>query len=373
MFVSMLMVLYSLFDFFSDFMYRGLGASNGRWVSFLQSVESAYSYRIQMPFRANKNVALSPRSKIRLRRGSVYYAGSDRNEIWRKLYLGFICGWLKFGTGTFISIMLGVEPVLAKSWRHFASFGVALMCIQLTPKDMFFQRLSAKNTRGLFLRLCMFVACAIYKLRKMTFVVHTTRILGYRWGTAIFLCVVECEGSGILRRTENRMSNIKWTLHGLSDVVKCCIIDLIERTNFWLSILVACTLTLGAHLGDEIAGPHVYTIPHTLNVAAMCILLIRHCRTTVIQILPILKTSMLSDSKAAASHGAMFTTMTSTPSRNLPKRRSGGGTPTNFKNSSSSKRKTSGKKDEIIMNKDGRGAKSNMRQRKKKLLDRIKF
>lgn len=293
-------------------MYRGLGASNGRWVSFLQSVESAYSYRIQQPYRSDKKNDLSPRSKIRLRSGSVYYAGSGNNEVWRKLYLGFICGWLKFGAGTFISIMLGVEPVFAKNWRHFASFGVALMCIQLTPKDVFFQHLSAKNTSGLLFRFCMFTASAIYKLKKMTFVVHTTRIIGYGCFMAIFLCIIECEGSGILRRTENRLMNTRWSYDQFFGIFFGVMNDLIKRTNFWLSILVACTLTLGAHLGDEIAGPHVYTIPWTLNFAAMCILLIRYCRTTVVQLW--LDSKFVSKNSVDPEY-SIFTTLTSTPQR----------------------------------------------------------
>jgi len=302
--------LYSILEFFGD-TYRGLGASNGRWVSFLQSVESAYSYRIQQPFRPANNKLSTPR-KIRQRRQSVYYAGSGKNEIWRKLYLGFICGWLKFGSGTFISVVLGVEPTVAKGWRHFASFGVALMCIQLTPKDIFFKKLSERSTRGLLFRLCMFTACAIYKLKKMTFVVHTTRILGYHWGVAIFLCVVECEGSGVLRRAENQFMNITWSIHDVMRIFVRGIRSLGERVNFWLSIWVACMLTLGTHLGEEIdQGPSVYTVPWTLNAAALCILLARHCRTTLLQ----LWSMFFSTKKQKNDEEVRLFSLTSTPMR----------------------------------------------------------
>lgn len=152
MWLSCCVLIYSLFEFVAD-MSRG-SASNGRWVSFLQSVESAYAYRIQEPHRSKDMVAaLSPRSKIKkgLSRDTVYYAGS--NTTYRgSVYLGFVCGWLKFGTGTVISFALGVEPVLGKNWRHFASFGVALMCVQLTPKDIFYQYLAEKSASGLLLR-----------------------------------------------------------------------------------------------------------------------------------------------------------------------------------------------------------------------------
>ena len=280
----LLVVLYSITEFSLD-MYRGLGASNGRWVSFLQSVESVYSYRIQKPF-CPPNESLSPRTKIRKRRGSVYYAGSVKNEISQKLYLGFVCGWLKFGAGTFVSLTLGVEPVLAKSWRHFASFGVALMCVQLTPKDMFFRHLSERSTRGLLLRLCMFAACALYKLKKMTFVVYTTRALGYGWLMAVVLCVVECEGSGVFRRAENHAMHISmWrSLDSVRDVLWSSVAGLVERTNFWLSIVVAMTLTVGAHHVSILEGPMVYTLPWTIHAAALCILLARYCRTTVMQL-----------------------------------------------------------------------------------------
>eukprot|EP00946_MAST-07B_sp_MAST-7B-sp1_P005302 g5302.t1 len=157
---------------------RGIGGSNGRFVSFLQSVESAYSYRSQLPYRAPQRVR-TPGSRIRERRQSLYYAGSERNAVWQKMYLGFICGLLKFGSGTVVSVVLGLDPVLLKGWRHFASFTIALLCVQATPNDVFFKVLSASDIRGLFLRCIVYMACALYKLRKLTFVVHMTRNVGY--------------------------------------------------------------------------------------------------------------------------------------------------------------------------------------------------
>lgn len=283
MLLELSILLYSCVEFIGD-MSRGLGASNGRYVSFLSSIESAYSYRIQQPIRSKSHQKLSTPRKMRQRRQSMYYAGSNKNAIWSKAYLGFVCGWLKFGTGTFISLVLGVEPTITKNWRHFASFGVALMCIQLTPKDIFFQQISEKSTRGLCFRLCMFTGCAIYKLKKMTFVVHTTRMLGYSWMLAIFLCVVECEGSGILRRAENQCMHVTWTSRGVLSMFISNVIALIERTNFWLSVLVACTLTLGAHLSSGIEGPSVYTIPWSFNAAVLLVLVLRYSRTTLIQL-----------------------------------------------------------------------------------------
>ena len=107
-----------------------------------------------------------------------------------------------------ISITLGLEPVLLKGWRHFASFAAALMCVQATPKDMFFKVLSASDVRGMSLRAVMFMACAIYKLRKLTFVVHMARNIGHGPGVVILLCVLELEGSGVLRRFENHLMHV---------------------------------------------------------------------------------------------------------------------------------------------------------------------
>ncbi len=263
---------------------RGLGGSNGRWVSFLQSVESAYSYRVQQPIHSTwARKTMTPKARVRSLRGnSVYFAGSARNEVWRKAYLGFICGFLKFGAGTVISIVLGLQPVLLKSWRHFASFGVALLCVQVSPRDLFFRVLSANDARGLVLRLVTFSSCALYKVRKLTFVVHTTRILGCGPALCVFLCALEIEGSGILRRAENHLSNVPWSWANVREVAARSAQHLFLGLNFWLSLVSICCIYLGAH-AEESDGPLLYPLKAWSTVAALAVLNLRYCRTTVSQ------------------------------------------------------------------------------------------
>ena len=263
---------------------RGLGGSNGRWVSFLQSVESAYSYRVQQPIHSTwATKTMTPKARVRSLRGSsVYFAGSARNEVWRKAYLGFICGFLKFGAGTVISIVLGQQPVLLKSWRHFASFGVALLCVQVSPRDLFFRVLSANDTRGQVLRLITFSSCALYKVRKLTFVVHTTRILGYGPVLCVFLSALEIEGSGILRRAENHLSNVQWSWANVREVATRSAQHLFLGLNFWLSLMSICCIYLGAH-AEESDGPLLYPLKTWSTVAALAVLNLRYCRTTVSQ------------------------------------------------------------------------------------------
>lgn len=256
---------------------RGIGGSNGRWISFLQSVESAYSYRVQRPYRA-ASVVLSPRTRIRDRRQSLYFAGSNRNEVWQRMYLGFICGLLKFGSGTVISIVLGLEPVLLKGWRHFASFAAALMCVQAAPKDMFFKVLSAPDVSGISLRFVMFMACAIYKLRKLTFVVHTVRNIGHGPAVAIFLSVLELEGSGVLRRLENHLMHVRWSWNGLKHVAFVNAQLLASSLNVWLSVTAASILYMGSHADDT--SPFLYPLKWWSTIATLLILSVRYNRNT---------------------------------------------------------------------------------------------
>lgn len=151
----------------------------------------------------------------------------------------------------------------------------------------------------------MFAASAIYKLKKITFVVHTTRILGYQWVVAIFLCVVECEGSGILRRAENQTMNMKWTwtVAGVCAVMTSSITDLIERVNFWMSIVAAVLVF------------------NEFKTAALLVLGLRHCRTTLLQLWNMLPSFFVSVDDHPNDKKRIFTTMTSTPSRRKTKKK----------------------------------------------------
>jgi hypothetical protein len=269
------------FMFGSD-ISRGIGGSNGRWVSFLQSVESAYSYRSQSPYHAPQQV-LSPRTRIRERRESLYFAGSDRNAVSQKMYLGFICGLLKFGSGTIVSIVLGMDPVLLKGWRHFASFTIALLCVQATPKDVFFKVLSAPDVRGLVVRCVVYMACALYKLRKLTFVVHMTRNIGYGSPVTLLLSVLELEGSGVLRRFENHIMHVRWSWEGIQHVLVTNAWHLVSATNFWLSVLASCVLYMGANVDD--ASPFLYPLKWWSTLVALGVLSVRYNRNTTKELL----------------------------------------------------------------------------------------
>ena len=151
------------------------------------------------------------------------------------MYLGFICGLLKFGSGTVVSIVLGLDPVLLKGWRHFVSFTIALLCVQATPNDVFYKVLSAPDIRGLFLRSIVYMACALYKLRKLTFVVHMTRNVGYGLHITVALCVLELEGLAFCAdlKTTSRMSDGPGRASKMQSLSTW---QLVSAINFWLSI-----------------------------------------------------------------------------------------------------------------------------------------
>ena len=96
------------------------------------------------------------------------------------MYLGFICGLLKFGSGTVVSIVLGLDPVLLKGWRHFVSFTIALLPmlrslngLEVTPE----QRDTATEQWRRLRRLYQIAAGTLHVRHAIQPATHAMRIL----------------------------------------------------------------------------------------------------------------------------------------------------------------------------------------------------
>ena len=149
---------------------RGLGAANGWWVSFLHSAHSAYHFRLQKPPNISSLVGRGSTMKKR-RRADFYWSMDPESTAAHAFYIVLVCAVLKFGGGFIVSHFLGLQPVLFKSYRHFFSFALALALAQASPSDFWTKTIQSDSEHGLLSRLILNCACALYKIRKLTFIV----------------------------------------------------------------------------------------------------------------------------------------------------------------------------------------------------------
>lgn len=162
---------------------------NRRLTSFCDSLYSCFRYRMLQP-----DMPTSPKmgplrsekldqSAIDKRRMSFYFLQAENNSLVRRLEIVATALYVKFGSGTVISIALGELPVILKGPRHMVSFLVAfalmqavhasttipfistdLICnFQAFPKDRLFYWMQCNN----FSQCILYSACALYKLRKV--------------------------------------------------------------------------------------------------------------------------------------------------------------------------------------------------------------
>lgn len=171
----------------ADLCQGGLGTSNGRMVSFLNSLNSVASYRRQRRVLVYGNVSTSPVSERR--RSEVLYVRSPRNCLAHRIKLFCLNFMAKFGSQSLGSVIIGATPVILKGPRHMASWLLAFACIQLCPRDSVYLKLQAHAHLLLVVR----VGCALYKLRKFNFVAKFAldRAQSFKWMLAAQIVVID--------------------------------------------------------------------------------------------------------------------------------------------------------------------------------------
>ena len=168
-----------LYLLYNDFQRSRLFGSNGRFVSFMQSVESVYKYKL------GRNILSSTQS---CRKNFFYVA-----------YIISMCFVLKFAPGTLTSVWLGLTPTWLQGRRHILSFFIALCWIQFSPRKLGFSLFY----NNIACRMILNTAAAIYKLRKLIFLMRASNTSPDLLSTDTFaLALWECEGSSIARRLE---------------------------------------------------------------------------------------------------------------------------------------------------------------------------
>lgn len=179
----------------ADLCQGGLGTSNGRMVSFLNSLNSVASYRRQRRVLVcGTNCSSSPVSERR--RSEVLYVRSPRNCLGHRIKLFSLNFLAKFGSQSLGSLMIGATPVILKGARHMASWLLAFACIQLCPRDSVYTKLQNNASLLLVVR----IGCALYKLRKFNFVAEFALSLGQSLTWMLAAQVVVIDGNNLCSR-----------------------------------------------------------------------------------------------------------------------------------------------------------------------------
>mmetsp|Transcript_19358 Transcript_19358/g.59607 ORF Transcript_19358/g.59607 Transcript_19358/m.59607 type:complete len:342 (-) Transcript_19358:42-1067(-) len=173
---------------YRDLVVGGLGRSNGRIVSFLESLNSAAGFRRQ---KRATNADETRRKSVALQRLEWLHITSDQLAPLKKLELFLIVFFNKFGTQGLGSLLVGATPVILKGPRHVASWFLAFAAVQLSPGDAVHGALQ----RHVVLTLVVKTGAALYKLRKFNFVVDACA--GCSGLLTLFAMLVTIDGNNL--------------------------------------------------------------------------------------------------------------------------------------------------------------------------------
>ncbi len=191
-----------------DLLHRGLHSSNGRFVSVLDSLNTAYGYRQQKPVSRGD---ATPKRQLK-RRQSLYHVSAQMAKgtasgVWRGVLILANNAAVKFGPATLSSLMLGETPVILKGWQHSVSFVLAVLALQLSPGDVAYRCFAQAPVQAVLSQ-----GVSLYKLRKACFVADAvTRLVAaghLEWNLfallyATVLMYLVVDGSGQARKLTN--------------------------------------------------------------------------------------------------------------------------------------------------------------------------
>eukprot|EP00038_Savillea_parva_P023763 m.42247 g.42247 ORF g.42247 m.42247 type:complete len:459 (-) comp6248_c0_seq1:325-1701(-) len=180
---------------------KGLWASsNGRVLSFCDSLYSMFRYRGMRPKVAPRtpHINQTRRRANSIRERNFYYFFADNKSTREQLavlWWAFIC---KFGGGTLVSLILGETPTWLQGPRHIGSFLLSFYLVQGSPGDWVNRWLRNEFVVQVFL----YSACALYKMRKVVFVLTHSAIPDANWPFKVLVALISLESGSISRRLE---------------------------------------------------------------------------------------------------------------------------------------------------------------------------
>jgi len=209
--------------FILDATHNRLGSSNGKFISFVDTMVNVYSFRDGLP-------------------NTTRSAGKGVLHVLRIISASF---FIKFAAGTLVSLLIGKVPVVFQGVRHFISFFVGLALLWCAPCDFVFQQM--KHSRAV--RLVMTMGRGLYKMRKAIYAIETAAKTGGGCLFAFLLAVLTIDGSTLTRRSvlwmEKQFAQKQLRCHRLVGGIS---LETLQRDS-WLGfkrVLLSTVLPLGA-------------------------------------------------------------------------------------------------------------------------------
>mmetsp|Transcript_12793 Transcript_12793/g.40355 ORF Transcript_12793/g.40355 Transcript_12793/m.40355 type:complete len:308 (+) Transcript_12793:120-1043(+) len=162
-----------IFLFLSDAVHNRLGSSNGRFISFVDTIRSVAQYRS----------GLQDPSRGRLRAGRLLLVAAG----------SFL---VKFAATTLVSLIFGKVPLIISGPRHSASFFIGFALLWLSPGDVVFTTVQSSRAA----RLLMGMGGGLYKVRKVIFAVEAATTARGGLGLAVLVAVLAVDGTTLTRR-----------------------------------------------------------------------------------------------------------------------------------------------------------------------------
>lgn len=193
-----------------DLRMGGLGTSNGRIVSFFDSLNSCDEFRKQhaWPERSGRWDCIigtaSPRRNSG--QGVCPYRLCDANDARRNIWIFLSNFMAKFGMAALASVIIGETPVILKGPRHCVFFIAAFFVCHCAPDDYVHKQLGSCRSWKLLSGL----AVSLYKLRKVLFVVEASSV---GFVVTLIVAAISAEGSSFARRVINW-----WDTRGISSL-----------------------------------------------------------------------------------------------------------------------------------------------------------
>lgn len=264
--LALALAAFILFSVFQDYYLQGLGANNMRVVSFVDSLWHCYCFRArQVNYFTAEEVTSPDKIPRRLRAGSTFVYTSTRKDVLTSAGILLRAFFIKFMGGTVVSLAFGQTPVWLKGFRHIASFLVALTIIQGLPSfavpqgafvasyrasSLLVETIRASTT----LRAAIRFSGALYKMRKLGFLVAACISSRLPWGVLVALAVWVIECSAVmmsvdakieghhpwLSATTSTLLNSRWRVSACASLclVAECIVrgpdEFLQPSSLWL-------------------------------------------------------------------------------------------------------------------------------------------
>lgn len=171
--VTPLLFALFIFLFIRDAVHNRLGSSNGRFISFVDTIRSVAQFRSGLQDPSCKSPGFLRMSLIAV--------------------ASFL---VKFAASTLVSVIFGKVPIVLSGPRHTASFFIGFALLWFSPRDLVFA--TVQNSRAV--RLLLGMGGGLYKMRKVIFAVEAATTERGGLCLAVLVAVLAVDGTTLTRR-----------------------------------------------------------------------------------------------------------------------------------------------------------------------------